>query len=446
MLPIQMTNMIHMMNRFFDLDDLKKNICLPELMKDNGYEPVRAKSSRSHLFMQSVDKSLVIYKNKKGHWVYFDVHTNIRQFDPAHPEASIAQTTTGLTVLDFIMMEFPRTDLRHAIQIAVKYKETGEFLSTGNPAFRLNERRSFQPDSLFNITQRQFKPLGEFSRYYFKARAIAPEIVRHPIFNGIFYEWPVSYDGMANSNENSVGTKMMLEDGKITCLLSSKIGRKTFSFGRKSESLWYTSPEICRQRMDCLFTAESWQDAVAHYEMNINQLEGKNILYTSCQGNMSPQQMLFIDRIVKERQPVAVTTLYDNDPNGVKYTCNLLNKIFENNPFDVELSTTKKEVTGFITSDMDKHDFIQTMSRNFGNTAEMKISRTFEGKNQAVLTFAVDRQDVSIMSTLRQFVEGVYRIKNIPGHFQTEYSLAKDFNDDLKNLKIKDQKKQISIN
>ena len=362
------------MNRFFDLDDLKKNICLPELMKDNGYEMVRAKSSRSHLFMQSVDHSLVVYKNKKGHWVYFDVHANIVYFDPNHPETTAGATTTGQTVLDFIMMEFPHTDFRQAIQMAVKYKETGVFLSTDNPAFHISERRSFHPDSLLNIVRGQFKPLGEFSQYYFKARGIDTEIIRHPVFSGIFNEWHVSYDGMAKTKENSIGTKMMLEDGKITCLLSAKIGKKTYSFGRKSESLWYTNPELCRERTDHLFTAESWQDAVAHYEMNVSALEGKHVLYASCQGNMSPQQTLFINRIVKEKAPALVTTLYDNDPNGVKYTCNLLNQLFENSPFDVELSVTKKEAIGFITSEMDQLDFIQTMKNHFGKTAEMKIN------------------------------------------------------------------------
>jgi len=435
------------MNRYFDLDDLKKNICLPELMKDNGYEMVRAKSSRSHLFMQSVDNSLVVYKNKKGHWVYFDVHANIVQFDPEHPEKTIGQTTTGQTILDFIMMETGNTNLSQAIKIAVKYKETGEFLSTDNPAFDINERRSFHPDSLFNLTQKQFKPFGEFGQNYFKARSIDPEIVNHPIFTGIFNEWLVSYDGLAAHRENSVGTKMMLEDGKITCLLSSKIGKKTFAFGRKSESLWYTNPEICRQKTDHLFTAESWQDAVAHYEMNINKLEGKNILYTSCQGNISPQQMLFINRIVKEKVPSLVTTLYDNDPNGIKYTCNLLNKIFEESLFDVELSVTKKEAVGFISSDMEKPDFIQSMNKNFGKTAEMKINRAFDGKSQAIFTFPIaDKgQEGVAMASLKKFVEGVYRIKKIPARFQTEYASAKDFNEDLKNLKTKEIDNQIFI-
>ena len=423
------------MNKYFDLDDLKKSICLPELMKDNGYEMVRAKSSRNHLFMQSVNNSLVVYKNKKGHWVYFDVHSNIVHFDSG---TTVKSTATGQTVLDFIMMEYPRTDFKQAVKIAVRYKETGEFLSTDNSDFNINERKSFQPESLWNLMQRQFKPLGEFSQNYFKARGIDPEIIKHPIFNNVFHEWIFSYDGMANSKENSLGTKMMLEDGKITCLLSSRIGRKTFSYGRKSESLWYTNAEIVREKLDHLFMAESWQDAVAHYEMNINTLEGKNVLYTSCQGNMSPQQMLFLNRIVKERQPGHVTTLFDNDPQGIKYTCNLLNKIFEDNPFDVELSVTKSEATGFITSDMDKLDFIQTMNKHFGKILDMKISRTFEGKSQAVFSFLVadKEQEIASMQALKKFIEGVYRIKNVPDHFQTEYSSAKDFNDDLKNSKM----------
>ena len=436
------------MNRYFDLEDLKKNIYLPELMKDNGYEMVRAKSSRSHLFMQSVDKNLVVYRNKKGHWVYFDVHANIIHFDPSHPEKAVGQTTTGQTILDFIMMEFPQTNLSQAIQIAVKYKETGEFASTNNPAFDINERRSFHPDILFGIVRNKFKPLGDFSKNYFKARSIDYEIIKQPIFNDIFCEWLFSYNGKITNRENSIGTKMMLEDGKISCLLSSRIGNKTFSYGRKSESLWYTNPEICRQKVNHLFFTESWQDAVAHYEMNINKLEGKNVLYASCQGNMSPQQTLFINRIVKEKLPEFVTTLYDNDPHGIKYTCNLLSKIFEDSPFDVELTVTKKEATGFITSDMEKSDFIQSMSKNFGKTVEMKISRAFNGRSQAVFVFPFSEgdQELVTMHALKKFIEGIYRIKNIPQQFQTEYPSAKDFNDDLKNLKLKNINKQISIN
>lgn len=424
------------MNRFFDLDDLKRNICLPELMKDNGYEPIRAKSSRSHLFMQSVDKSLVVYKNKKGHWVYFDVHTNIRQFDPANPEKAIGQTTTGQTILDFIMMEFPHTNLNQAIQTAVKYKETGEFLSTNNPAFNINVRKSYNPDSLFNITRGQFKPLGEFSEYYFKARCIDPHIIKLPPFEGVFNEWSVSFD-RKSPRENSVATKMMLENGQITCLLSSRIGKKTFSFGRKSESLWYSNVALCQDKMDHLFMAESWQDAIAHYEMNINSLEGKRVFYNSCQGNMSPQQMLFIDRIVREKLPGLATTLYDNDPNGIKYTCNLLNKIFENSPFDIEMSVSKNEAVGFITSDMEKQDFVQSIYKNFGKSADIRISRTFDGKSQAAFTFPVGDKEsqAASMQSLKNFIEGVYRIKNIPVKFQTEYPKEKDFNDDLKMSK-----------
>ena len=426
------------MNKFFDLEDLKKNICLPELMKDNGYESVRAKSSRSHLFMQSVDKSLVVYKNKKGHWVYFDVHTNIKQFDPDNPD--IGQTTTGQTVLDFIMMETPNIDFKQAIQIAFKYKETGEFLSTDNPSFNINTRHSYHPDSLFNITQNKFKPLGEFAAHYFKARSIDPELIRHPPFRDMFNEWAVSFK-IKSPKENSIGTKMMLESGQITCLLSSRTGNKTFSFGRKSESLWYSNPELCREKMDHLFAAESWQDAVAHYEMNLNNLQGKHILYTSCQGNISPQQIFFINRITKERLPKRFTTLFDNDPKGIKYTCNLLNKIFENNPYDIELSVSKKEAVGFITSDMERKIFINSMNHHFGKFTDVKINRTFDGKSQAVVTFPTSdkEQEIQSMLLLKKFMEGVYQLKNIPDNYSTEYASSKDFNDDLIKLKGKDR-------
>ena len=428
------------MNRYFDLDDLKTNICLPELMKASGYDLVRAKSSRNHLLMQSADRNLVVYKNRKGHWVYFDVHTNIRHFDPGHTESATGQTTTGQTIFDFIMMEFPNTNFNQAIKIAVKYKETGEFLSTANPAFNVRSGKGLDNDALCQMVQRHFKPLGAFSQNYFKWRGIDPAIIDHPVFKGIFYEWFTSHDGMAADKENSVATKMAQEDGKITCLLSSRIGKKTFSTGQKSYSLWYTNPEIVQQTVDHFFAAESWQDAVAHYQMNVNTLEGKSILYASCQGNISPQQILFLNRIVKEKQPLQITTLFDYDPYGVKYTCHLLNKIFEESPFDVELSVTKTEVTGFVTSDMDRQDFIQTMNRNFGKVANMKINRTFEGKSQAVFSFPATggEQETDIMPALKTFMEGVYRIKNIPAHFQTEYPMAKDFNDDLKNKKTKE--------
>ena len=439
------------MNKFFNLDELKKNICLPELMKEHGYEPVRAKSSRNHLLMQSVDRSLVVYKNKKGHWVYFDVHTGIVHFDPHQPDKTVG-STTGQTVLDFIMMEIPGADFRAAIKIAVKYQETGVFLSTDNPAFHVSERKSFNPDSLRNIVVGQFKPLEEFGNHYFASRSIDPEVILHPVFAGLFNEWHVSYDRMAKTKENSIGAKMMLENGQITCLLSSRIGSKTFAFGRKSDSLWYSNPDLCRRSVDHLFNTESWQDAVAHYEMNVGALEGKNILYTSCQGNISPQQMLFIDRIVKEKTPAAVTTLFDNDPQGVKYTCNLLNKIFDDHPFDVEMSVCKKEAAGFITSGMDRSEFIPVMNRHFGQTAEMKIERTYEGKSRAIFTFPIaDReQEMVSMQSLRKFMDGVYQIKNIPERFQTVYSSGKDFNEDLKQLKskesISEQNSQMKIN
>jgi ribosomal protein S17E len=160
---------------------------------------------------------------------------------------------------------------------------------------------------------------------------------------------------------------------------------------------------------------------------------------------MAPQQMLFINRIVKEKSPDFITTIYDNDPNGIKYTCNLLNKIFEDNPFDVEISVTKTEVSGFITSDMEKLEFIGQINKNFGKTAEMKFSRAFSGKSQATLTFPCSDNE-HVMPTLKKFVEGVYRLKNIPDNFNTEYPSSKDFNDDLKSIKTKNIVNQISIN
>ena len=429
------------MNRYFDLDDLKTNIFLPELMKENGYELVRAKSSRTHLFMQSSGRSLVVYKNRRGHWVYFDVHSNIKHFDPEHPENTAGQTTTGQTIIDFIMMEYPNTNFNQAAKIAFKYRRTGEFISTDNPAFNVEAGSFFQPDTLFNITQRSFKPLGEYSQHYFQARSINPDIIRHPVFNNVFHEWLVSYDGMAKNKENTIGTRMIFEDGKIACLLSSKIGRKTFAFGKKSESLWYTNPEICREGIDYFFAAESWQDAVAHYEMNVGQLEGKKVLYASCQGNISPKQILFLERIIKERKPAQMTTLFDNDPQGIKYTCNLLNKVSEDQRFDVELSVSKTEATGFISSEMNEKDFTQSINQHFGKTTEINISRISDGNHRATFSFPIanEEQENAAMPALRQFIEGVYQIKNIPEQFRTEYSAAKDFNDDLKILKAKEK-------
>jgi hypothetical protein len=399
------------MNKFFDINKMKRDICLPKFLEDNGFQYIRAKSSRRQLCYRSGDETLIVYKNKNEHWVYFDVHQPIRHFSPDKD----IQSTTGKTIFDFIMND-QHVDFKKSMELADQYLQTGLYTS-GDYDF-VKAKKNLSPDYLQKISAK-FTPAetSPACLSYFVHRGLNPALLQSPLCKGHLGEWTASFDDQPN--KKTVGAQMRTQDGNVACLLSSAIDRKTFVLGNRSESLWYMFDIENRDKdkpFQKAFIAESWQDAFAHYQLNQQSINSKDVLYMSCQGNLTDAQTAFVRRLLNDNKIASLTTIFDNDIMGYQYTAKILNDCYGKN-VQFELLSDKKNDTVdcyFKNIGISEKEF-QAFLESFKET-------TVNGKTaQCTLPVASFKE---VIKTLSEQL----KVSN----FSVEYPQTKDFNDDLK--------------
>lgn len=292
-----------------DFDKLKRDVSLPEFFLYLGWKFVPG-SSNSSPKMSNGSETVVIKKNSKDYYTYWDVHGEAR----------------GKTIIDLMQKHiYDQTgkmpSLREAGEAIQNYIDNKNIVLSQDSRFEIsNAKLDLSQLTLLNS---QLKPYqGDF----LQKRGITQTTLSSSVFSGVFtsIEYRKGRKVYNNTcirliNQNGFqgisqrGTRP--EDGKSFKGIS----------GNKYDSIAVSMHDQTKP-IEHIYFCESMIDAASHYQMKLPDTQ-KNILYISTEGNITQGQMDVI-KLLLSKQNInnitnQVTYIFDNDGNGYKYALKL---------------------------------------------------------------------------------------------------------------------------
>ena len=293
-----------------DFDKLKKEVSLPDFFLYLGWKFVEG-SSNSSPKMSNGLQTVVIKKNSKDYYTYWDVH---------HDE------TRGKTIIDLMQQHiYEQTgrmpSLREAGEAIQNYVNNNVVILSQHSKYGVSNA-ALDSDQLAFLNN-QLKP---YNGDFLQKRGITLETLSSPVFNGVFTSREYRKDGKIYNNTcvrliNQNGFQgisqrgIRAEDGKSFKGIS----------GNKFDSIVVSRHDKTRP-IDHIFVCESMIDAASHYQMKLVG-SSKNLLYISTEGNITQGQMEVIKLLLNKQNindiPNQLTYIFDNDKNGYKYALKL---------------------------------------------------------------------------------------------------------------------------
>lgn len=292
-----------------DFDKLKRDVSLPEFFLYLGWKFVSG-SSNSSPKMSNGSNTVIIKKNSKDYYTYWDVHGEAR----------------GKTIIDLMQQHiYDQTgrmpSLREAGEAVQNYVNNKEVVLSQDSRFGVSNAK-LDPNQLAFLNN-QLKPYqGDF----LQKRGITQDTLSSPVFSGVFTSREYRKDGKVYNN---TCTKLINQNGfqGISQRGIRPEDGKSFKgiSGNKYDSIVVSKHDKTRP-VDHIYVSESMIDAASHYQMKLPNTE-KNILYISTEGNITQGQMDVI-KLLLSKQNInningQVTYIFDNDSNGYKYALKL---------------------------------------------------------------------------------------------------------------------------
>ncbi|MCM1612121.1 MULTISPECIES: toprim domain-containing protein [Bacteroidaceae] len=291
-----------------DFEKLKRDVSLPEFFLYLGWKFVSG-SSNSSPKMTNGSSTIVIKKNSKDYFTYWDVHGEAR----------------GKTIIDLMQQHiYDQTgrmpSLREAGEAVQNYVNNKEVVLSQDSRFGVSNAK-LDPSQLAFLNN-QLKPYqGDF----LQKRGITQDTLSSPVFSGVFTSREYRKDGKVYNN---TCTKLINQNGfqGISQRGIRPEDGKSFKgiSGNKYDSIVVSKHDKTRP-IEHIYISESMIDAASHYQMKLPNTE-KNILYISTEGNITQGQMDVIKLLLSKHINNIndqVTYIFDNDSNGYKYALKL---------------------------------------------------------------------------------------------------------------------------
>lgn len=342
-----------------DFETLKTKISLPDFLLKMGWRFAPG-SSPSSPKMTDGQQSIVIKKNSKGQYTYWDPHSEIR----------------GKSILDFMQ--------QHMYEQTGKmptFREVGEVLQT----YLNNNELVVAKDSKYAVnnaalTEDQltvlFSQLKPYCGDFLQRRGISQETLSSPTFLGTFYSRKFHNNGKIYNNT----CVLMINEKGFQGISQRGIreeDHKSFKGFLGSKDRCIASSKYDKSRpIDQVYIGESMIDNASHFQIkNLNT--PKNILYVSTEGNMTVGQMEVI-KLILDHHNIKLENLisiFDNDKQGYKYAIKLDDFLNNRQASDIENMTIEqlKEKISLLTNielpeNKDWNDDLQIMQQKNKDT------------------------------------------------------------------------------
>lgn len=292
-----------------DFDKLKRDVSLPDFFLYLGWKFAPG-SSNSSPKLTNGSQTVVIKKNSKDHYTYWDVHGEAR----------------GKTIIDLMQQHiYEQTgkmpDLRTAGEAIQNYVNNNEIVLPQNSRFGVNNA-TLNSDQLAFL-RNQLKP---YNGNFLARRGISQETLSSPVFSGVFTSREFRKDG---KTYNNTCVKLVNQKGfqGISQRGFREEDNKSFKgiSGNKYDSIVVSVHDNSRP-IDHIYIGESMIDCASHYQMKHLNTD-KNLLYISTEGNITQGQIELI-KLLLTKQNIndlsnQLTYIFDNDKNGYQYTLKL---------------------------------------------------------------------------------------------------------------------------
>lgn len=292
-----------------DFDKLKREVSLPDFFQHLGWKFVAGSSNSSPKMTNGIN-TIVIKKNSRDYYTYWDVHGEAR----------------GKTIIDLMQQHiYEQTgkmpSLREAGEAVQNYVNNKEVILSKDSKFGVSNAK-LDPSQLLFLNN-QLKPYkGDF----LQKRGITPETLSSPVFSGVFTSREYRKEGRIYNN---TCTRLINQNGfqGISQRGIRPEDNKSFKgiLGNKYDSIVVSNYDKTRP-IEHIFVCESMIDGASHYQMKHLNTD-KNILYISTEGNITQGQIELI-KLLLAKQNIhdldnQVSYIFDNDKNGYIYTLKL---------------------------------------------------------------------------------------------------------------------------
>lgn len=377
-----------------NFDTLKSEISLPDFLLKLGWKFAPG-SSPAAPKMTDGEQVIIIKKNSKGQFTYWDPHRDIR----------------GKTILDLMQQHM----YQQTGQMPT-FREVGEALQT----YLNNKELVITKDSRYvvnnaTLTEDQryvlFKQLKPYCGDFLQKRGISPTTLSSLTFSGIFYSRKYYNNGKIYDN-----TCILLINEKGTQGISQRGQRegdnKSFRgvLGNKERSIACSKYDKSRP-IDIVYIGESMIDNASHFQIK-NFNTPKNILYVSTEGSLTVGQMEVIKLLLDHNniKTENLISIFDNDKQGYKYAIKLYEFLNDKQPSDIEnmsIEQLKEKVTLLPNIDLSK-------SKDWND--DLQIIQQKE--KETIFQEAIKKNDYSLLANLKNegYIPSPQIIKGLEGN------------------------------
>lgn len=291
-----------------DFNKLKTDISLPDLFIHFGWNFAPG-TSHAAVKLTNGSQTVVIKKNSKGMYTYWDVHGDER----------------GKTCLDFMQQQIHNQTgkmptLREVGEALQRFLDNHEILTTENSNIKVTNASldSFQLSTL----SRELHP---YNGDFLSIRGITSETLLSSVFEGVFHSREYKQNGKKYNNT----CVMLINTNGFQGISQRGFNDEGKSFkgilGYKYGSIAVSKHDSSRP-LDLVLVGESMIDNASHYQLKYLNSE-KNILYISTEGNITLGQVELINRLLTYNKLTNISEqvnyIFDNDHNGYKYAIKL---------------------------------------------------------------------------------------------------------------------------
>ena len=413
-----------------DFNKYKTEINLVDyLVRIKGWK-VEEKGRRPKLVEPINNEKYIFGKNSLGQYTYYKADNPTNGPD------------RGLTIFDFLQREAIQNGSTLSFQAIANsldiFMQSGEYIEPAMCDFDVNEPLTA---AQLKITLSDLKPLSDQS--YLQERGFNNELLNSSFIKETLFQKTL-FNKASKESKQYIAFKLNDIHGNTTGISMKSREEKGKCIGFKSESFVCSKVQSKTQPIEIIL-GESYLDLMSYLQLNFEALKDRNIYLCSSEGNLTEEQINYIQKIVDNYKPGIdnIKLTFDNDPMGHVFTTRcLLNLVTTDSIFkkDEILSIVSKDEISFMLPVNENYEFQQQKIIDFiKNIDSPFVIELLSNKEGEFGKFTIEAPSSiknwsEFNNTLNCFFHGNNSLFNI------EMPISKDFNLDLKNfneLKLK---------
>jgi len=405
-----------------ELEWYKSSVDLVHIMRHFGFRLTK-KSSANNVRLKRIkdtgEKDLYIVKrNSQDHFTYWSPYED---------------HVKGSTIIDFIGNEIGTRNINNICRVV------DELLSGAQPIFSKGIKPTKIEDNIEQILNHTKKITHSD---YLVDRGIDKLTALQSPFKKVLrnFQFPGS------SIKTNIAAFLYNEDG--ICGLNVRNEDYSRNYGNRQSGVFLSSKTKDKAKLDTFFLLESFEDALAHFELFSEVLVNKNIRYGSTSGSLTSSQIHTIDRIFRTHEPERICLGFDKDIEGLlyalKYLCQTtygLTNDFKINDHALKVQKGVEQNTFTFTPDTQIYDLGYFFDRVEAIVNKVNNDSALYVGHQALFELSVSNDVISLVFQRNKFAltklfELILELKFEPDSpFVLELPQLKDFNEDLQAKK-----------